>query len=136
LRFYFEEIEVASSGRFDTIDVTGKVEGVVRRSGIVNGVVLLYVPHTTAALIVNEAEEGLLEDFIEFFRELTRPGYPWRHNRIDNNAHAHLASALLGPSLLLPVREGGLVRGTWQSIIFLEFDGPRRRRIIVEVFGD
>jgi len=128
-------IEVESRSQYDIIDVTGMVEGAVASSGVKRGLVNVYVPHTTAGVIVNEAEPGLLEDILEMLRSLTRPGHEWRHNRVDNNAHAHLGQVLTGPAKTIPVEDGKLLLGTWQRILLVEMDGPRTRRIIVTVSG-
>jgi len=133
---YVAEFYVTTRSQFEAVDVTRHVESIVENSGIVNGLCVVFVPHATAAIIANEAEPGLLVDYIDIIRELFKPGYQWRHNRIDNNAHAHLAAALIGPSRSFPVVGGRCVRGTWQNIILLELDGPRRRRVIVEVMGE
>lgn len=106
-------------------------------SGIRNGICLVFVPHATAAIIANEYEPRIVADYIELVKQLFKPEYPWKHNSIDNNAHAHLASAIIGPSRIFPVKDGRLVRGTWQEILLIELDGPRsRRKIVIEVMGE
>ena len=133
---YREEFTVRTSERFQVVDITDRVEEAVRRSGVRNGLAMVFVPHATAAIILNEYEPRIASDYIELVKQLFKPDYPWRHNAIDNNAHAHLASALIGPLRCLPVSDGSLVRGTWQSILLLELDGPRTRRVVVQVVGD
>ena len=132
---YRGEVGIETRERFEVIDVTGLVEGVVRSSGITEGLVNVFVPHTTAGIIVNEAERGLMEDFLDYIRGLTRPGGGWRHNRIDDNAHAHLGQATFGGSLTIPLGGGRLLLGTWQRLLFVEMDGPRKRRLVVTVVG-
>ena len=134
-RVHRGEATVATRSRFDVVDVTGLVEGIVSESGVMEGLVHVYVPHTTAGLVVNEAEPGLLQDILEYVRGLTRPGGPWRHNRIDDNAHAHLGQATLGHHASIPLGGGRLLLGTWQRILLVEMDGPRTRRLIVTVLG-
>lgn len=136
MKFFVEEFRVSTSSRFEVVDITSRVESVVSRSGVRNGLCLVFVPHATAAVIANEAEPGLMQDYIDLIKELFKPDAPWRHNRIDNNAHAHLASAVIGPSRVFPVIDGRCVRGTWQNIMLVEMDGPRSRRVIVEVIGE
>jgi secondary thiamine-phosphate synthase enzyme len=131
-----EEFTVRTSERFQVIDITARVEEAVRKSGIRNGIAMVFVPHATAAIILNEYEPRIVSDYIELVKQVFKPDYPWRHNEIDNNAHAHLASALIGPSRCMPVIDGVLVRGTWQNILLVELDGPRTRRVIVQVVGD
>ncbi len=136
MKVHIEEFHVSTRPGMSVVDITSRVEEAVARSGVRNGMCLVFVPHATAAIIANEAEPGLTEDYIDLIRELFKPGGPWRHNMIDNNAHAHLASAVIGPSRIFPVIDGRLVRGTWQNIMLLELDGPRHRRVIVEVIGE
>lgn len=129
-------IRVETSSRFEVVDITGRVSEWLRSVGGRSGVLTAFVPHTTAAIAVNEAEPGLMEDIIELLRGLTRPGAPWRHNRIDNNAHAHLGNVIVGHSAVVPVRDGSLDLGTWQRILFIEMDGPRRRRVRLVFTGE
>ncbi|ALL01233.1 hypothetical protein Pyrde_1185 [Pyrodictium delaneyi] len=136
MKIVVKELSVTSTSRFEIIDLTSDVEAIVRESGIKNGLCLVFVPHATAAIMANEAEPGLLGDYIEFIQEVFKPDYDWRHNRIDDNAHAHLAAAVIGPSRVFPILGGRLVKGTWQNILLVELDGPRTRRIIVEIMGD
>ncbi|BEP17698.1 secondary thiamine-phosphate synthase enzyme YjbQ [Pyrofollis japonicus] len=137
MKTFFKEIVINTSKRLEAINITRYVEEAVRESGIQNGICLVFAPHATAAIIANEFEPGLIDDYIEFIKQVFKPDYRWKHNLIDNNAHAHLASAVIGPSRIFPVKDGRLVRGTWQEIILLELDGPRSsRRIIVEVLGE
>ncbi|KSW12220.1 hypothetical protein CF15_05545 [Pyrodictium occultum] len=136
MRVFVDELVVSTRQRFEAVDITSEVERIVSKSGIRNGMCMVFVPHATAAIIANEAEPGLLEDYIDLVKQLFKPDYKWRHNRIDNNAHAHLAAAVIGPSRVFPVAGGRLVRGTWQNILLLELDGPRSRRVIVEVLGE
>ena len=129
-------VSVETRRRFETIDITGRVAEWLGRMGAWSGVLTVFVPHTTAAVAVNEAEPGLMEDILELLRELTRPGAAWRHNRIDNNAHAHLGNVLVGHSATIPVIDGELALGTWQRIMFIEMDGPRRRRVRLVFTGE
>lgn len=138
MRHSFKEIEISTSKRFELIDITHKVEEFVRESGVKNGILLVYAPHATGSIIVNEAESGLMNDILEKIRDLTEPGSSrWRHNLIDDNAHAHIGSALFGHERVFPVIDGKVVRGTWQNVFFLEMDGPRsRRRIVFFIIGE
>jgi len=134
-RVYGEDFYVRTSKRFEVVRITDRVEDVVRASGIRNGLVLVYLPHATAALIANEYEPRIVSDYIEWIRKNIPPEAPWRHNEIDSNAHAHIASAFISSSKVFPLINGELVRGTWQEILLLELDGPRNRRVLVEVLG-
>lgn len=129
-----ETFSIKTRSGMEIVDVTELVEEAVRKSGIREGICLIHLPHATAALIANENEAGLIRDIMRKIREeFVRDG--WEHDRIDDNAHAHLASAFLGASKAFPVSSGKLVRGTWQRILLLELDGPRERRVVVTVVG-
>jgi secondary thiamine-phosphate synthase enzyme len=137
MKVYFHEIYVSTSKRFELIDITEKVEEGVRMSGIKNGICLVFAPHATAAIVANEHERGLMEDILTKIKEFVEPDRRWKHNMIDDNAHAHIGSAIIGADRVFPVRNGELIRGTWQNIFLVELDGPRReRQVIVEVLGD
>ena len=127
--------------RFELINLTQRVEDVVGKTGIRAGVALLQSLHSTAALFVNEWQEALLQDFRTLLEEAVRDDVPWRHNdpRYSDcdrsNAASHLRALLLGSSAMLAVRGGQLVRGTWQSIILAELDGPRTRSVSLQILG-
>jgi len=136
-KIYYEVIKVSSMKQFDLIDLTERVEEVVRKSGIKNGLCLVFAPHATAAIIANEREYGLLQDILTFIKELVQPGRSWKHNAIDDNAHAHIGSAVIGSERTFPVIDGKLIRGAWQNIFLVEMDGPRSvRNVIIIVIGD
>jgi secondary thiamine-phosphate synthase enzyme len=104
----------------------------VKQSGIRDGVCLIYVPHATAAIAINEnADPNVCDDILDALGKMIPEGR-WRHDRIDDNAAAHIKATILGPSELVPVRAGRLGLGTWQSIMLVELDGPRDRTVIVE----
>jgi len=138
VKVYTRVIQLSTSKRFELIDITHEVERIVEESGVKNGVALVFAPHATAAIIANEHESGLIEDILTKIKELTEPGSTkWRHNIIDDNAHAHIGSALIGADRVFPIIDGRLVRGTWQNIFLVEMDGPRaRRHIVVTVMGE
>lgn len=138
MKVYTRVIQLSTSKRFELIDITHEVERIVEESGVKNGVALVFAPHATAAIIANEHESGLIEDILTKIKELTEPGSTkWRHNIIDDNAHAHIGSALIGADRVFPIIDGRLVRGTWQNIFLVEMDGPRaRRHIVVTVMGE
>jgi secondary thiamine-phosphate synthase enzyme len=135
-RVYMKEVEVSSKKKFEVIRITELVKEAVRESGIKDGLVLVYVPHATATVIVNEYEPRICEDYIEWLRRYVPPNIGWRHDEIDDNAHAHIASAIVGPGRTIPVHNGKLLLGTWQEIMLVELDGPRpSRKVIIEVIG-
>ena len=115
------------------VDITGQVQKAVHDSGINEGTALVFVPHTTAAVTINEnADPDVLHDLRLALTELT-PKLPYRHG--EENSPAHLKSSLFGCSQLVPIVNGKLALGTWQGIYFCEFDGPRRRNFQVVVQG-
>ncbi len=122
-------IEVTTRQRVEVVDITQEVQRVV--SG--DGLALVYTPHTTTAVVINEAEGGLLEDIIETLSKLVPSNAGYKHDRIDNNADAHIKATLLGNAVVIPVENGRLALGTWQRILFIELDGPRRRSVYVKV---
>ncbi|MEM2021467.1 MAG: secondary thiamine-phosphate synthase enzyme YjbQ [Zestosphaera sp.] len=136
MRVYGEELTLKSEKRFQVIKITREVEEVVVRSDVKEGFCLVHAPHATVAVILNEYEPRIVEDYIKWVTEVFRPGGGWRHDEIDDNAHAHIASSVIGSGRFLPVRDGGLARGTWQEIMLIELDGPRTRRVFVQVVGE
>ena len=132
---HYEELSVSTSDRQEMVDVTREVARVVRDSGIRDGLCLVYCPHTTAAVAVNEnADPAVVSDTLAKLEELVPRSGRYRH--AEGNSDAHIKSNLVGTSRTVPVREGRLLLGTWQSVFFCEFDGPRRRRLLVQVMGD
>lgn len=123
------EIPLTTRAKEEVLDITPEVAAAVRSLGVQEGFVLLFCPHTTAALTVNEtADPEVRADFGRAFAQMV-PSLPFRHG--EGNAPAHVRAALLGPSLVLPVEGGRLRLGTWQGVYFCEFDGPRRRTVWV-----
>jgi secondary thiamine-phosphate synthase enzyme len=132
-----EEFYISTSERRELIDITERVEAVVGRSKIQSGICSVSAVHATAAIIVNENEDGLVQDILEKIEKDFPADAAYNHNRIDSNADAHLASAYIGQTKALPVKDGSLLRGTWQNIFLLELDGPKgERRIVVTVIGE
>lgn len=137
MRILFNEIYVKSRERIELIDITNEIEKIVNESGVKNGFCVIFVPHATAALIVNEHESGLLIDIVNKIKELFPLNGRYQHNMIDDNAHAHIASSIIGSEKIFPIKDGRIIRGTWQNIFLVELDGPRsQRKIIVEIIGD
>lgn len=128
----FKEFNISTEKRYQLIDITDKVEEIVSSSDIRDGIVLVFVPHSTAAIVLTENESGLKQDWVNVLRKIVS-GFNFLHNRIDNNADSHILSGLVGQGKTLPIRDGKLIRGTWQQIFLLELDGPRNRRVIVNL---
>ena len=121
-------LTVSSSARQQLIDITRDVVKFVEDSGTSDGILMISVPHATAAVIANENERGLLNDILTKIRELFPQSSGYLHNRIDDNADAHLVATFLGHSRSFPIENNELVRGTWQNIFVVELDGPRSKR--------
>ncbi|RLG60980.1 YjbQ family protein [Candidatus Geothermarchaeota archaeon] len=137
MRSFVKTFVFKTERTYELIDITRSVEEVVRESGIKNGICLVYAPHATAAVVVNEHERGLMEDILRKIEEEFPRDGKWKHNIIDDNAAAHLGSVFLSTSKVFPVINGELIRGTWQNIFLVEMDGPRsRRRVLVQVLGE
>ncbi len=137
MKIFFNEIYVRSHERIELIDITDAVEASIKQSNVKNGFCIIFVPHATAALIINEHEQGLLNDIINKVKNLFPLDAQYQHNFIDDNAHAHIASSIIGSERVFPIKEGKIIRGTWQNIFLLELDGPRsQRKIIIEIIGE
>lgn len=132
-------VEVRTPEKICVQDVTAEVRRALLDSGMRQGIALVVVQHTTCALCVNEAEPGLLQDLARMAERLVEPVAPregFAHDRIDSNARAHLFAALLGASVVVPIQDGDLRLGTWQGILLVEADGPRRRRLEMTFLGE
>ncbi|MEM0365993.1 MAG: secondary thiamine-phosphate synthase enzyme YjbQ [Acidilobaceae archaeon] len=136
MRILRSSLNISTRSRFEVIDITSMIENWLRESNVGNGLLLVYTPHTTAALAINEYESGLRQDILEMLKSLTKPDAHWRHNLIDNNAHAHLANVIVGGDKIVPVENGKLTLGTWQRLLFIELDGPRRREVRLVYVGE
>lgn len=124
------QFELSTQRREQLVDITAQVESLVAETGLRDGAVLVYCPHTTAAITINEnADPDVVRDLLDGLERIAPRDAGWRHS--EGNSDGHLKSSLVGTSELVPVSEGRLALGTWQGIYFAEFDGPRRRRVIV-----
>lgn len=122
-------MNIRTNKRIELVDITQDVKSEVHKSGIVNGICVVSTSHTTTAIILNENETGLRHDILDFLEKLIPTSAGYQHDRIDNNADAHLKAVILGSSETIPVTGGELVLGTWQRIFFVELDGPRQRTV-------
>ena len=124
----------STKGEIDFIDLTDKVQEAVSNSGIKNGVAHVFAPHATGILILTENDYGLLNDIKAFLEEVVPKRGTYQH---PSNAHAHLRSVLLPPDKTLPIIDGQVEFGTWQSLLFVETDVyPRKRTVIIQVMGE
>lgn len=128
-------IQIKTVRKYEAIDITQKVRDVANKTGIYNGFLNLFCPHTTAGILINEPESGLLQDIEKLFSDLIPQDRHFFHDKIDNNAVSHLAACLINSSIVLPVSNGKIALGTWQAIIFCEFDGSRTRKLDIRTLG-
>jgi secondary thiamine-phosphate synthase enzyme len=118
----------------DLLDITDKMRDFVRKQGVEEGTLFLFLPHATAGLITLENEPGLLDDFRKSIQKMIPKKAGYRHDRIDDNAHSHIRSSLLSTDLIVPINKGDLDLGTWQQIFIVELDNtPRTRKLIARV---
>jgi len=122
------EFKITTKRELDLVDITDIMQDFVSKSGLKDGILFLFLPHATAALITLENESGLVDDFKKAISELIPEGVGYRHDRIDNNAHSHIRASLLGADLFVPISNGELVLGTWQQIFLVELDTRARTR--------
>ncbi len=122
-----QQFTISTTKKIELVDITDRVEKIVSQAEIDQGQCLVFVPHSTAAVLITENETGLINDWEKFIKNISS-GQKWEHNQIDNNAEAHLISGLIGQGKPLPVTNGKLQRGTWQQIFLVELDGPRSQR--------
>ena len=131
-----KDFGISSRQRGEMIDITGRVGSIISQCGISNGDVIVYCPHTTAAITINEnADPSVVHDILFTLAELIphhRPGY----QHFEGNSDAHCKSSLVGCSEQILIKDGKLALGTWQGIFFCEFDGPRSRKVMVQVRGE
>ena len=135
-------ITVETEQKRRLLDLTASLKQKIDSAGIRNGVVGIYCQHTTAAVFISESQAALTHDIEEFFGSVVDDDRPYRHNSPQysdcdrKNAASHLRALLLGQSVLLPVVEGKPVLGQFQSVLFAEFDGPRKRALHIQILGD
>ncbi|MEN8153209.1 MAG: secondary thiamine-phosphate synthase enzyme YjbQ [Acidobacteriota bacterium] len=129
----------STQGKNEIINITGDLIQLVERSDISDGNILVFVPGATGALSTIEYEPGLIEDFPELMEKLIPENRIYSHNETwhDGNGHSHLRATMIGPSITIPFSEKKLILGTWQQVIFLEFDNkPHKRKIAVQINGE
>jgi len=130
-----EKLSIKTTVRAEFVDITSRIEKIVKDSKIKNGLCVIFCPHTTAGLTINEnADPSVKKDIIEHLEKLVPSGKNYLHS--EGNSDAHIKSSLLGSSLNVIIEDGALALGTWQGIYFCEFDGPRDRNIWVKTIGE
>lgn len=134
MKVHNESLRFSTKGEIGFVDISDMVQDVVEKSGVKNGVAHVFAPHATGILILTEYEPSLMSDIKALLERLVPKRSSYEH---PSNAHSHLRSALLSPDKTLPVMDGRIVLGTWQSLVFVETDVyPRQRTIIVQVLGE
>jgi secondary thiamine-phosphate synthase enzyme len=137
MKSHTEYLVFDTEKRRDYINITGDVTRIVAESGVREGLALVSAMHITASVYVNDAEDGLIEDIDEWLEQLAPARPDYRHHLTgEDNADAHLKNLLMHHQVLLPITNGRLDLGTWQQVYYAEFDGRRRKRVIVKIIGE
>ncbi|HWR67978.1 MAG TPA: secondary thiamine-phosphate synthase enzyme YjbQ [Desulfomonilia bacterium] len=127
-----KRLELQTTSRIQLVDITAQVKGILRNEDISSGIITVYVPHTTCGVTINEnADPSVKDDIIALLGKLVPAGGEYRH--AEGNADAHIKASLLGSSVNVIVESGSLILGTWQGIFLAEFDGPRKRSVLIKV---
>jgi secondary thiamine-phosphate synthase enzyme len=142
VKVFSKTIEVKTTERLDLLNVTDEIRSFVEATGVADGHIQISVLHTTAGIFMNEWQDALLTDMKAIIEKVVPQDLNYKHNVYPefsdcdkNNAHSHLRNVVLGHSLTVPISAGKLVLGTWQRIIFSEFDGPNQRKVFLQIFG-
>src|SRR3989344_4115346 len=132
-----QEFYISSTKKQEMIDITENINSIISKSKIKEGLCNVFAAHATAAIIINENyDPNICLDLLDSLNKLIPSGI-WRHDKVDGNADAHIKAAILGPQETIPIKNGKLQLGRWQSLMFCELDGPRNdRKIIVTILGD
>jgi secondary thiamine-phosphate synthase enzyme len=122
--------------RQEFVRITDQVAAIVTASGVVEGMALVSAMHITSGVYVNDWEEGLIDDFQQWLETLAPSGRPYKHHQTgEDNADAHLKRTIMGHQVMLPITKGKLDLGPWEQVFYAEFDGRRRKRVVVKVMG-
>ncbi|MBN2478315.1 YjbQ family protein [Candidatus Micrarchaeota archaeon] len=126
----------STKNKIEFIKITDKIEDFVKQSGVKEGIVLVNPMHITAAVIVNDNESGLIQDYKETLERLVPYGAPYHHNVGEDNGAAHIWRQLIGHQVVMPITKGTLDLGPWEQIFYCEFDGKRSKRVLVKIIGE
>jgi len=130
------EINISTNKHNELVDITNQVNDAVKKSKIKKGICHVYVPHATAAITINEnADPNVREDILTALQKMVKDHGGWKHDKIDDNAASHIKASIMGPGETIPVKDSSLLLGTWQDIFLCEFDGPRERKVIIQIIG-
>ena len=136
---YCGEVNIETNGDVDIVDITSDVQDVISKSKIKDGIVCVFVPGSTGTITSIEYEPGLMKDFPRALEKIAPKDVHYDHHETwhDDNGHSHVRASLMGPSTTFPIKNGKLIHGTWQQLVFVELDtGPRNRNIIVQIVGE
>jgi len=136
---YCGEIKINTNGEVDMIDITSKIHQEINKSNIKNGIVCVFVPGSTGTITTIEYEPGLMKDLPKTLEHIAPKKNYYHHHETwhDDNGHSHVRASLMGPSITLPIRNGKLIHGTWQQVVFVELDtSPRNRELLVNIVGE
>lgn len=137
MRTHTDYLWFQTKARQEFVRITDDIARIVGASGVNEGMVLVSAMHITAAVYVNDWEDGLIQDFQTWLEKLAPAGLPYRHHQTgEDNADAHLKRTLMGHQVIVPITKGKLDLGPWEQIFYAEFDGQRRKRVIVKVMGE
>ena len=136
---HYDEINVRTNGEVDIVDITEDAQRIVNKSKIRAGIACIFVPGSTGALTTIEYEPGLMKDLPRALQKMAPKGEHYDHHETwhDDNGHSHVRASIMGPSITVPIKNGKILHGTWQQIVFVELDtSPRNRNIIVQIVGE
>ncbi len=131
-----ETLRVKTTKHTSIVNITPQVRDVVKRSGVKDGICVVYVPHTTACVFINEgADPDVIKDIVYMVEKLV-PWNDYKYEHGEGNSAAHIRSAIIGNSRIIPIVDGDLTLGTWEAIFLAEFDGPRERKVILKIIKE
>ncbi|MEM4260006.1 MAG: secondary thiamine-phosphate synthase enzyme YjbQ [Candidatus Woesearchaeota archaeon] len=137
MKFHTEYLIFNTRQRHEFINITDQVENAVKKSGVKEGIVLVNAMHITSSVYINDAESGLIEDFKEWLKKLAPNNKDYKHNLTgEDNAYAHLWRTIMGREVVVAITNGKLDFGPWEQIYYAEFDGQRKKRVLVKVIGE
>ena len=137
MKSYTEHLWFDTKKRIEFLNITDKVQGLVDKSGVKEGFVLVNAMHITASVYINDAESGLISDYQEWLKKLVPTDKDYKHNLTgEDNAYAHLMRTIMGREVVCAITKGRLDFGPWEQIYYAEFDGNRRKRVMVKIIGE
>ena len=136
MRVFTDYLWFNTKKRQEFVRITDEIAAIVKKSGVAEGIVLVSAMHITSGVYVNDWEDGLIEDFQVWLEKLAPAGLPYRHHQTgEDNADAHLKRTIMGHQVIVPITNGGLDLGPWEQVFYAEFDGRRKKRVVVKVMG-